>query len=76
MISKDANKGTKKQIDFLIGNQYVSGHSAIANCFDNYCINIGSSLSKNINSNILQTNANSLYIPQMTCCEVVHIFII
>ena len=35
-------------------------------------------MSKHINSDIdllifLQTNVNSLYIPQMTCCEVEHI---
>ena len=78
MIVREDNKRTLKQIDFLIGNQYVSDNSTVANSFNNYFINIGSSLSKNINLDIdplifLQTNANSLYIPQITCCEVVHV---
>ena len=41
-----------KQIDFLIGNQYVSDNSTIANSFNNYFTNIAGSLAKTINSDI------------------------
>ena len=67
-----------KQIDFLIGNQYVSDNSTIANSFNNYFINIGGSLAKTIKSDIdplvfLHTNVNSINIPEITFHEVEHI---
>ena len=67
-----------KQIDFLIGNHYVSDNSTIANIFNNYFANIGGSLAKTIKSDIdplvfLHTNVNSINIPEITFHEVEHI---
>ena len=54
-----------KQIDVLIGNQYVSDNSTIVNSFNNYFTNIGGSLDKTFKSDIdplvfLHTNVNSI----------------
>ena len=67
-----------KQIDFLIGNQYVSNNSTIANSFNIYFTNIGGSLAKTIKSDIdplvfLHTNVNSINIHEITFHEVEHI---
>ena len=68
-----------KQMDFLIGNQYVSDNSTIANSFNNYFTNIGGSLAKTIKSDIdplvfLHTNVNSINISEITFFyEVEHI---
>ena len=63
-----------KQIDSLIGNQYVSDNSTIANSFNNYFTNIGGSLAKIIKSDIdpfvfLHTNVNSINISEITLHE-------
>ena len=67
-----------KQMDLLIGNQYVSDNSTIANSFNNYFTNIGSSLAKTFKSDIdpsvlLHTNVNSINIPEIIVHEVEHI---
>ena len=62
----------------MIGNQYVSDNSTIANSFNNYFTNIGGSLAKTIKSDIdplvfLHTNVNSINIPEITFHEVEHV---
>ena len=67
-----------KQIDFVIGNQYVSDNSTMANSFTNYFTNIEGSLAKTIKSDndplvFLHTTVNSINIPEITFHEVAHI---
>ena len=45
IIGKDDKKCSMKQI-FLIGNQCISDNNTMANSFNNYFINIGSSLAQ------------------------------
>ena len=58
------------QIDFLINGQYVSDRKTIANTFNNYFINVGSSLASSIQSEIdpllyFQPNNKSIYVPKI-----------
>ena len=62
-------------IDFLINGQYISDSKTIANSFNNYFINIGSSLAssiKSVNDPLLyfQTNKKSIYIPEIDKSEI------
>ena len=43
---------TIDHIDFLLNNQYISNDGIIANAFNNSFVNVGSSLAKNIGSDI------------------------
>ena len=45
-------KRFKKLYIFFINNQYTTQHQTIANSFNNYFINVGSSKAKNITSDI------------------------
>ena len=62
-------------IDFLINGQYISDSKTIANSFNNYFINIGSSLASSIKSEndpllYFQTNKKSIYIPEIDKSEI------
>ena len=62
-------------IDFLINGQYISDSKTIANSFNNYFINIGSSLASGIKSEndpplYFQTNKKSIYIPEIDKSEI------
>ena len=48
IIRKDDNGRPIHHIDFVLNNQYISDDGIIANAFNNYFINVGSSLAKNI----------------------------
>ena len=52
LIGKEDNKCSMNQIDFLINGQYVSDRKTIANTFNDYFINVGSSLASSIQSEI------------------------
>ena len=52
IIGKDDNRRPIHHIDFLLNNQYISDDWIIANAFIDYFINVGSSLAKNIRSDI------------------------
>ena len=48
IIGKDDSRRSIKHINFLINNQYISDDNRIANTFNNYFTNVGSSLARNI----------------------------
>ena len=48
IIGKEDNRRPAKDIVFLINNKYISDGKIIANTFNNYFVNVGSSLAKNI----------------------------
>ena len=48
IINKEDNRRSAKYIVFLINNKYISDGKIIANIFNNYFVNIGSSLAKHI----------------------------
>ena len=52
IIGKVDHRRPIHHIDFLLNNQYISDDGIIANAFNNYFINVGSSLAKNIRSDI------------------------
>ena len=49
LLAKKTSTQLKKTI-FLINSQYTTDRQTIANTFNNYFINVGSSLAKNLNS--------------------------
>ena len=51
IISKEDKCATKNKA-FLINNMYISDNNTISNSFNNYFINVGSSLAKNMNSDM------------------------
>ena len=50
MIGMEDGRYSTNQIDFLIHGQYISNINTIANNFNNYFTNVGSSLSSSIKS--------------------------
>ena len=75
MIGREDGRYSTNQIDFLIHGQYISNSNTIANNFNNYFINVGSSLSSRIKSEnyplvYFQTNNNSIYIPELNKDEI------
>ena len=75
MIGKEDNRYSLNHIDFLINGQYISDSKTIANSFNNYFINIGSSLASSIKSEndpllYFQTNKKSIYIPEIDKSEI------
>ena len=70
MIGKEDNRYSLNHIDFLIDGQYNSDSKTITNSFNNYFINIGSSLASSIKSEndpllYFQTNKKSIFIPEI-----------
>ena len=75
IINKEDNRRSAKYIVFLINNQYISDGKIIANTFNNYFVNVGSSLAKNIQTetdplHYIESNENSIYIPDIYMDEV------
>ena len=75
IIGKEDKSTSKKQTIFLINNQYTTEKQTIANSFNNYFINVGSSLSKNITSGIdpmtyVQYYDKSIEIPEINKDEI------
>ena len=75
MIGKEDNRYSLNHIDFLINGQYISDSKTIANSFNNYFINIGSSLASSVKSEndpllYFQTNMKSIYIPEIDKSEI------
>ena len=78
IIGKDDKHISKKQTIFLINNQYTTHNQTIANSFNNYFINVGSSLAKNITLDIdpmiyLQYNNKSIDIPEIKTDEIISV---
>ena len=70
IIGKEDNRRSAKDIVFLIDNQYISDGKIIANTFNNYFVNVGSSLAKNIQSetdplHYIESLENSIDIPEI-----------
>ena len=62
----------------MINNQYTTQNQTIANSFNNYFINVGSSLTKNITSDIdpmiyLQYYDKSIDIPEINTDEIISV---
>ena len=75
MIGREDGRYSTNQIDFLIHGQYISNSNTIANNFNNYFINVGSSLSSRIKSEndplvYFQTNNNSIHVPELNKDEI------
>ena len=70
MIGKEDNRYSLNHIDLIINGQYISDSKTIANSYNNYFINIRSSLASSIKSEIdpilyFQTNKKFIYIPEI-----------
>ena len=78
IIGKEDNHTIKKQTVFLINNQYTTDSQTIANAFNNYFINVGSSLAKNLNSDTdpmlyVQYFDKSIDIPEINTAEIISV---
>ena len=70
IIGKEDNRRSAKDIVFLVNNKYISDGKMIANTFNNYFVNVGSSLAKNIQTetdplHYIESLENSIYIPEI-----------
>ena len=75
IIGKEYNRRPAKYIVFLINNQYITDGKNIANTFNNYFVNVGSSLAKNIQTatdplHHIESVENSIHIPEINMDEV------
>ena len=75
MIGREYGRYFTNQIDFLINGQYISNSNTIANNFNNYVFNVGSSLSSSINSEndtlvCFESNNNYIHIPELIKVEI------
>ena len=75
IINKEDNRRSAKDIVFLINNKYISDGKLIANTFNNYFVNVGSSLAKNIQTetdplHYIESLENSIYIPEIHMYEI------
>ena len=75
IVEKEDNQCSVKNIDFLINNQYISYSKVIANAFNMYFINVGSSLANNIHSTsnpllYVQSTEKCMTIPEVHVNEV------
>ena len=75
MIGWEDGRYTTNQIDFLLNGKYISNSNTIANNFNNYFINVGSSLPSSIQSEndplgYFQINNNYIHIPERNKVEI------
>ena len=75
IINKEDNRRSAKELVFLINNQYISDGKIFANTFNNYFVNVGSSLAKNIPTetdplHYIESLENSIHIPEIYMDEV------
>ena len=75
MICREDGRYFMNQIDFLIHGHYISNSNTIVNNFNNYFINVGSSLSSSIKLEndplvYFQTHNNSIHIPEPSKDEI------
>ena len=78
IIGKQNKYTLKKQSIYLINNQYTTHTKTIANTFNNYFINVGSSLAKNINRDVdpliyVQYYDKTIDIPEVNTNEIISI---
>ena len=67
-------------IDFIIDKSIVSDKTKIANRFNDYFVNVGSSLSSNIHCNVnplyyVEANPNSMVTPSLTVELLINCFL-
>ena len=65
-------------IDFIIDKSIVSDKTKIANGFNDYFVNVGSSLSSNIHCNVnplsyVEANPNSMVTPSLTVGDIINV---
>ena len=78
IIGKKDKHTIKKQTIFLINNQYTTDRQTKANTFNNYFINVGNSLAKNLNSDVnpmlyVQYYDKSIDIPEINTAEIISV---
>ena len=67
-----------KSIDFIIDKSIVSDKTKIANGFNGYFVNVGSTLSSNIHCNVnplsdVEANPNSMVPPYLTVRDIINV---
>ena len=65
-------------IDFVIDESIVLDKTKIANSFNDYYVNVGSTLSSNIHCNVsplsyVESNPNSMVIPNLTVGDIIYV---
>ena len=65
-------------IDFFIDKSIVSNKTKIANGFNDYLVNVGSTLSSKIHCNVnllsyVEANLNSMAIPNLTVGDIINV---
>ena len=75
IIGKEDNSYSTHHKEYLINNMYTSESKTIANSFNDYLINVGSTLANNIHSNVdpllyIQRNPNIITISDVRESEI------
>ena len=78
LICKDNGHNMTNNIDFIIDKSIVSDKTKIANGFNDYFVNVGSSLSSNIHCNVnplsyVEANPNSMVTPSPTVGDIINV---
>ena len=78
LICKDNGHNMTNSIDFIIDKSIVSDKTKIANGFNDYFVNVGSTLSSNIHCNAnplsyVAANPNSIVTPYLTVGDIVNV---
>ena len=78
IIGKENKHTSKKHTTFLINNHYITDTQTIANSYNDYFINVGSTLAKNIISDIdplsyVLHNETCIHIPEINIHEIISI---
>ena len=78
LICKDNGHNMTSSIDFIIDKSIVSDKTKIANGFNDYFVNVGSSLSSNIHCNVnplsyVEANPNSMVTPSLTVGDIINV---
>ena len=78
LICKDNGHNMTNNIDFVIDKSIVSDKTKIANGFNDYFVNVGSTLSSNIHCNVnllsyVEANPNSMVIPNLTVGDIINV---
>ena len=78
IIGKEEGSHSIQLIKFVINKMYITYPKIIANSFNDYFINVGSSLANNINSNVdpllyVQRHTNNMNIPEVSEFEIKNI---
>ena len=78
IIGKEEGSHSIQLKEFVINKMYITNRKIIANSFNDYFINVGSSLANNINSNVdpllyVQRHTNNMNIPEVSEFEIKNI---